>query len=82
MDKFIERARELQRGVQHDELGNLGSGRDDYSEEQTRQAIVHTRLDTVLVVSLLLDLNRQVRRLTWLIFVLVVVAGIVVTRQR
>ncbi|MER3486898.1 MAG: hypothetical protein C4345_13910 [Chloroflexota bacterium] len=65
MDQFLDGAAALQRGVKADEARNLDSGLDDYSEAQTRQAVVHTRQDIVIIVSLLRDLNRQLRTLKW-----------------
>ena len=77
---FLERAGELQSNVKWGEIENLNSGIDDYSEEQVRQAVVHTRQDTVLVYSLLVDLNRQARTLSRLVFGLLIGAAIVIVR--
>lgn len=66
MSSFDRRAGELQREVKYDEAEHLDDSLDDYSDAQVRQATVHTRQDTVLLVSLLSSLNIQVRRLVWL----------------
>lgn len=68
MTVYDDRAMRLHIGVKHDELNSLAHGCDDYSEEQMRQSIVHTRSDMVLLVSHLSSLNQQVatmRRLLW-----------------
>jgi hypothetical protein len=69
-NRYASVAADLQRSVKHDEMKNLEHGADGYDEAQARQAIVHTRQDIVLLVSLLASLNGQiatVRRLLWLI---------------
>lgn len=68
--KYSEAAGSLQRAVMSSERTNLEKGLDDYTEEEVRQATVHTRQDLVLVVSYLSALNTQaatIRRLLWLI---------------
>lgn len=66
MSSFARRAAALQTGVKHDENRSLEMLLDDYSDAQVRQSAVHTRLDVVMLVSLLEDLNVQVRRLVWI----------------
>jgi hypothetical protein len=69
-NRYFSTAADLQRAVKYDELATLERGGDEYDEARVRQAVVHTRQDTVLLVSLLSSLNGQVatvRRLLWLI---------------
>jgi hypothetical protein len=65
MDPFSSRAAALQRGVRADEATTLEHRADEYTDAQVRQAIVHARQDIVMLVSLLTDLNLQVRTLKW-----------------
>ena len=67
MDQLSENAVDLQSGVRAAEAENLHAGLDQYSLAEARQAVVHTRHDIVLVVSLLTSLNRQVRTLKWVV---------------
>lgn len=72
MSTYAERAGELQRGVKYDELENLDKGLDQYQRPAVRQAIVHTRQDMVMLVSLLDSVNVQLRALRWTAFLFLV----------
>jgi hypothetical protein len=64
LNKYSEKAAELQRMVRADEI-EMGM---DYGEDQVRQSIVHMREDVVLLVSHMSSINQQlasIRRLAW-----------------
>jgi hypothetical protein len=73
----------LQQGVRHDESEQVGII--DYSDEQIRQAIVHTREDVVLLVYWLTESARAARanqrRLSAILFFLAVATGTLVWGQ-
>jgi len=71
MSWWVEKAGKLQRDTRIDE----GAVVQEYSEGQTRQAVVHARQDIVLLVGLLDALNSQIRWVKWL---LVLIAGLVI----
>ncbi len=68
----MREAGDLQRGVKHDEKALPGIN--DYTDDDVRQAVVHTRQDVVLLVSLLDSLNSQVRWVKWLPVVIAIAA--------
>lgn len=67
-DQFWARAMAVRDQTRMREGDQLADGLDgfNYSEEAVRQAVVHTREDMVMVVSLLADANRQLRMIAWL----------------
>jgi len=80
MTDFGLRGREIQFGVIESESDNLARGDDHYSENEVAQAAVHTRQDLVLVVSLLTDMNIQLRLLRWMAFVVLIAMIVIVAR--
>src|SRR5262245_32473890 len=68
---WMETATELQRGVKADEVASEDW---TYTEEKARQAAVHTRLDLVLVVSLLNSANHFLASIRFWLIVLTLVA--------
>ena len=66
------------RGGWEEEREGLRTGVNDYSEEEMRLAVVHTRQDVTLVVSDLGEILKEQRktntRLNWLIFLAIIIA--------
>lgn len=81
MDEFRARAVDLQIAVRSDEAEQLEADNAEYSPAQSRQAIVHMRQDIVMLVSLLIDLNRQAKALRLAVFALVVLALLLLARS-
>lgn len=71
MDIYADRAGELQARTKISEGENVQR----YDEQEARQAIVQTRQDIVMLYSLLVDLNRQIARVRW---ILIAVLGVLV----
>jgi hypothetical protein len=69
-------AGQLQEAVRQTEANQTG----EYSEDQVRLAIVHTREDLVLVASNLSALNRQIRIIKIMVGVLVGIGAYVAIR--
>lgn len=59
-----------------DESDHLEKGLDIYTEEQKNQAIVHTRQDTILLVSYVSSLNKKMSKAVFWLKVISVLLGL------
>ncbi len=66
VNRFWANAIALRDRTQIAEYEQLQKGRAEYDGDEVRQAIVHARQDMVLLVSLLVDVNKQLRTVVWL----------------
>jgi len=67
----------VQRQVMRDERDQLERGLDDYTPEQERQAIVHSRQDMMLLVGLLSSIDKHLYRIS---ISLIVLLGVIAYR--
>ncbi len=70
MTDWNDFARRLQFGVQSDER----EANAEYSDDEVRRAIVHSRQDIVLLVAHLSSLNRQIETIKIAVIVLLMIA--------
>ena len=69
-------ARNLQRDVMESEKAQLDNGADQYSEKEVRQAVVHTRADTVLMCSYLYWITGLLRSIDIVLWVIAALLAI------
>lgn len=81
MDEFRTRAVDLHFAVQRGEAEQLERGLTDYSAEEERQAIIHMRQDVVMLVSLMMDLNRQLKVVRLAVIALLIVVAVLLARS-
>jgi hypothetical protein len=72
MNWWMKRAGELQQSVRHGEIDKVH----EYTEDETRQASVHTREDITLIVSLLDSVNNQLSAIRWSLTLVVLMGGV------